>query len=191
MDFVTSDHHFEHGNIIKWRPDYDELLAMNLDLVRLWNESVSPEDTVYHLGDIVMGNRLESLEWIRKLNGNILLLPGNHDHVHKMFLDKKSDDWGAKWVNAYEDVGITVCKENIIGTLNGITYEMCHFPYEGDHTEEERYAEWRPERSKNIDVLLHGHIHDLWKAKGNQVNVGVDVWDFAPVPLHIALDTAA
>lgn len=185
MDFVSADHHFGHANVVKWRDAYDDLEKMNLDLIRRWNNTVSPKDTVFYLGDIVMGNRLENLEYVRQLNGKIFLIPGNHDHVHRMH--NRSAEWGKKWIDAYSDVGLICCSESLTGTLNGISYEMHHFPYEGDHTEEERYTEWRPERSPDIDVLLHGHIHKLWKQNGNQINVGVDVWDFAPVELSVAL----
>lgn len=30
------------------------------------------------------------------------------------------------------------------------------------------------------DQVLCGHVHDHWRRLGNYINVGVDVWDFAP-----------
>ena len=32
-------------------------------------------------------------------------------------------------------------------------------------------------------VLLHGHVHGLWKTRGRMVNIGVDVRDYAPITL--------
>ena len=54
-----------------------------------------------------------------------------------------------------------------------------HFPYEGDSHDEDRFTRWRP-----VDDgawLLHGHVHTSWQVNGRQINVGVDVWDYAPV----------
>ena len=33
--------------------------------------------------------------------------------------------------------------------------------------------------------LLHGHVHERWRQQGRMVNVGVDVWDLAPVPEEV------
>jgi len=29
--------------------------------------------------------------------------------------------------------------------------------------------------------LLHGHVHQAWKVKGNMINLSVEVWDYKPV----------
>ena len=181
--FLSSDHHWGHENILKWRDAYDTLDEMNEDLVTRWNETVSPEDSVYYLGDLVMGQRADTLQWVSRLNGLIYLVPGNHDHVHPMHMEKRNEAWQDKWSQMYIDAGI----EAIMPTTNffswgEISFLLCHFPFEGDHTDEERYTEWRPEPI-GADFLLHGHVHDLWKRNGNQINVGVDVWDFRPVSI--------
>ena len=57
---------------------------------------------------------------------------------------------------------------------------VSHMPYVGDHTDKQRHAAFRP-----IDAglpLLHGHVHEKWLRSGNQINVGVDQWNYAPVP---------
>ena len=33
--------------------------------------------------------------------------------------------------------------------------------------------------------LLHGHVHARWRQQGRMVNVGVDVWDYTPVPEEV------
>ena len=79
--WVISDTHFFHNNIIKYcnRPfkDYKE---MNEKLVENWNNKVSPEDIVIHLGDFSSGNRENITSIRRKLNGTIILIRGSHDH---------------------------------------------------------------------------------------------------------------
>ena len=58
-EFVISDLHFGHGLMISEkirspRP-YDDTTQMNNALVEAWNAAVEPEDTVYVLGDVVLG----------------------------------------------------------------------------------------------------------------------------------------
>lgn len=63
--------------------------------------------------------------------------------------------------------------------LQKVNFLMSHLPYEGDHTEDERYNEYRlPNEGM---PLLCGHVHEAWKFRGNQFNVGVDVNNFRPV----------
>lgn len=83
--FLVSDTHFGHAGVCKFlcedgetkiRPwtDPDE---MNEDMVRMWNETVRPTDTVYHLGDVVINRRY--LPILDRLNGDKVLIKGNHD----------------------------------------------------------------------------------------------------------------
>jgi calcineurin-like phosphoesterase family protein len=83
--FLTSDSHFGHAGVcrfthedtgVKIRPwtDPDE---MDEAMVKLWNERVGKNDKVYHLGDVVI--KRKSLGIMRRLNGDKVLIRGNHD----------------------------------------------------------------------------------------------------------------
>jgi calcineurin-like phosphoesterase family protein len=50
---------------------------MDEAMVTAWNERVRPNDKVYHLGDVVMSRK--SLAIMRRLNGDKVLIRGNHD----------------------------------------------------------------------------------------------------------------
>lgn len=52
---------------------------MNREIVRRWNAVVSPEDEVYHLGDLVLSDIDAGIEFVKQLNGKIHLIRGNHD----------------------------------------------------------------------------------------------------------------
>lgn len=81
MRFVIGDTHFGHENIIEYteRP-YSSVGEMNEQLVRNWNEKVKPHDTVIHLGDVRHHPDPHSTAWwFDHLNGEILLVRGNHD----------------------------------------------------------------------------------------------------------------
>ncbi len=82
--FLVSDTHFGHAGVCRFlghngkklRP-WDDVLEMDEEMVKLWNDKVSPNDKVYHLGDVVLNRR--SLNIVDRLNGNKVLIKGNHD----------------------------------------------------------------------------------------------------------------
>ena len=79
--FLTGCTHFGHANIIKLtkRP-FGDVQEMDDALIKNWNEEVQPNDTVYHLGDFAFRNSEDAKEkYLSRLNGNIVLLQGNHD----------------------------------------------------------------------------------------------------------------
>ncbi len=154
-------------------------------LVKFWNEVVTPDDEVIINGDLVMGSRVDNLEHVKRLNGRKLLRSGNHDYTHAMH-GAKFDKWDA----VYEAAGLELLPEQGEMTVDGVDITLCHFPYAGegsDHTGEERYSAFRP--TDNGGLLVCGHVHDLWKINGRQINVGVDVWGYRPVPLSLVVQT--
>lgn len=78
--WVTSDLHLGHKNIIKYchRP-FKSLTDMNTTLIQNWNKYVSRHDHVYFLGDLAFAKHGVLGEWLRKLNGHITFIKGNHD----------------------------------------------------------------------------------------------------------------
>lgn len=174
--FFTSDLHFGHTNIIKYcnRP-YATVEEMDEALIDNWNAVVRPQDRVWLLGDFVMGRIKESLPTAYRLNGEKHLVPGNHDRCWSG--NGKVGNWPAR----YEEVGFILEPNEIQLVLADRYVNVCHFPYIEDERHKDRYSEHRPKDDGR--VLLHGHIHDMWKTNERQINVGIDVWDYAPVPL--------
>lgn len=88
--FFTSDTHFNHKNILKHCPDRaknlksDSVEEMNAWIVDMWNRVISPNDTVYHLGDVAFGKPSEAGQWVSQLNGQKHLIKGNHDTSNYM-----------------------------------------------------------------------------------------------------------
>ena len=82
--FVVSDTHFGHAGVCKFLRDDGTKLRpwtdpdeMDEDMVRMWNETVRPNDKVYHLGDVVINRK--ALKTLARLNGEKVLIKGNHD----------------------------------------------------------------------------------------------------------------
>lgn len=76
--WLISDTHFGHANIIEYcgRP-FASADEMDEALVDNWNRVVGKRDHVYHLGDVAM--RAQHLRIVKRLNGELRLVPGNHD----------------------------------------------------------------------------------------------------------------
>jgi calcineurin-like phosphoesterase family protein len=83
--FLVSDTHFGHKGVChfmrkdgetKLRP-WDTAEEMDEEMVKRWNERVKPSDKVYHLGDVVINRK--ALGIMRRLNGDKVLIRGNHD----------------------------------------------------------------------------------------------------------------
>jgi calcineurin-like phosphoesterase family protein len=83
--FLVSDTHFGHAGVCRFtrndgvtklRP-WDNPDEMDEFMVKAWNERVRPNDKVYHLGDVVINRK--ALGIMRRLNGDKVLIRGNHD----------------------------------------------------------------------------------------------------------------
>lgn len=83
--WLTSDTHFGHEKTctVFKKADGSPLrpfsCAEEMDevMVSRWNERVKPADKVYHLGDVVISRK--HLNTLRRLNGDKILIRGNHD----------------------------------------------------------------------------------------------------------------
>ena len=74
--FLVSDTHFGHFGVCKFtrndgvtklRP-WDTPEEMDEEMVKRWNETVRPNDKVYHLGDVVIIRK--ALKTLHRLNGD-------------------------------------------------------------------------------------------------------------------------
>lgn len=87
--FLTSDSHFGHdrGFVYESR-GFNSIEEHDTALIERWNSAVSPEDIVFHLGDVMLGDNEHGMECLRKLNGTIHIIPGNHDSATRIQLYK-------------------------------------------------------------------------------------------------------
>lgn len=82
--FLVSDTHFGHAGVCRFlredgtklRP-WDNPDDMDEEMVKRWNDTVRPNDKVYHLGDVVINRK--ALKTLARLNGDKVLIRGNHD----------------------------------------------------------------------------------------------------------------
>ena len=168
MLFYTADLHLGHTNIIKYcqRP-FTDITEHNNELIARWNNKVHPTDTVYILGDFCLTPKQQLVhEWFDQLNGNIYIVPGNHDQWIKKF---------EAWPRHHNPIIFN--KQVIALKDNGTQLTLSHYPRKV----------WD---GMNNDVWqLYGHVHNSieWEPDIEHpymVNVGVDVQNYEPVSLE-------
>jgi calcineurin-like phosphoesterase family protein len=86
--FLISDTHFGHTNAWKtfkledgvtpMRP-FTSTEEMDETMISNWNSVVKPTDKIYHLGDIATCNATRLCSIFSRLNGEKVLIKGNHD----------------------------------------------------------------------------------------------------------------
>lgn len=84
--FLSSDMHFHHKNILTFKRNdgsplrvFDDVTHMNEYIVMMHNRVVGPKDKWYCLGDCTMGKNEKALEILSRMNGEKILIKGNHD----------------------------------------------------------------------------------------------------------------
>lgn len=175
--YFTADTHFGHEKIIEYceRP-FDSADEMDEAMVERFNEILRPEDTLIHLGDVLMGDVEKGLENVKRINGKKILISGNHDYTWTGTAPHKKD----KYFDLYLEAGFVLMPEQVPTFIGDKLAIMSHFPYQEATSGKNRFKRFRP--TDNGHFLLHGHIHDDWLFHDNRMlNVGVDVWDFRPV----------
>lgn len=162
MIYFTSDTHFGHANVIKYcnRP-FSNVHEMEQGLIDRWNNNVRKEDTVYHLGDLAFCKPYIAKDIVYKLNGNIILIPGNHDSRQIL---------GAM----YEAPDKVIVEDRYVElNYNGRKFVLCHFPIES----------WA--NMGHGSIHLHGHSHGNSRKQPGRYDVGVDAKETGYAPVHI------
>jgi calcineurin-like phosphoesterase family protein len=155
--FFTSDTHFGHGGALGlYRRPFASVAAMNTALIERWNEAVEADDEVWHLGDFAIRQPAAvTADVLARLHGSKHLVAGNNDPPTVMALD----GWAS--VQPYIEI-----------TADGVSLVLCHYPFRS----------WRGMDKGWLN--LHGHSHGRMRPQPRQYDVGVDVWNFRPVPLR-------
>lgn len=171
--WYTSDTHFWHLPQAL-RRGFTTREEHNEAILTYWNELVGPHDPVKLLGDVALGPQRLWWPLIGKLHGVIDLITGNHDAPWPGHRNAHKEQ--AKWIGPGRFRSVQAFGRDTIG---GTEIALSHFPYLGDHTDEDRHTAWRLRPSAR--PLLHGHTHSGDKGDGHQVHVGLDAWDLRPV----------
>lgn len=148
--WFTSDNHFYHKSILKFAPNtrksHTDVDAMNEEMIKIWNNTVSDHDRVYTLGDFSFGKSKDTENILRRLKGRIHLIKGNHDH----WLNQESEKY-FEAVYDYKKI-----------TIDGKKVVLFHYPI----------FEW--ENMHHGSYHLFGHVHGNTTVPGRAMDVGID-----------------
>ncbi|MCC2112480.1 MAG: metallophosphoesterase family protein [Hyphomicrobiales bacterium] len=157
--FFTSDTHFGDPTILRIRKrPFADLAEMDAALIGKWNAVVGPEDIVYHLGDFGHREMQNAEDYVRRLNGRLHLIEGNHDAF------------------AVEQAGHLFESVDLMSELDwkGWRLVLFHYPM----------RDW-PNAIRGA-CHLYGHVHGALDATpyGRSLDVGVESHGFAPVSIE-------
>lgn len=171
--WLTSDTHFGHINILRYEDRINKLGIETIEehdkkLIDNWNSVVNKDDLVLILGDFSFKSAPDTEKLIKELNGDKVLIRGNHD----IFLDDKEFDKSLfKAVYDYKET-----------KYNKQEIALMHYPIQDFK---------HMNRVNNPAILLFGHIHsfevDIPK---HSYNVGVDVNNYTPINIKEAIRLA-
>lgn len=176
--FFTSDLHFGHENVLRFdnRP-FESVEEMDTELIRRWNDKVGKGDLVYVLGDMIWKTRNDDAPTLlKKLNGQIILIRGNHDR----FLHNAKAKNALAGIKDYDDISVTledgskrrcVLSHYFIPMYNGHYYGAIHL-HGHSHTSSE--ADLENEIAQKLNSM--GITNKIY-------NVGCMYWNYAPVTL--------
>jgi calcineurin-like phosphoesterase family protein len=154
--FFTADQHYGHAGALRFRPQFETLGQMDDALIQAHNRRVSPQDTVYMLGDISFHGREETIAVLSRLNGSKVWVTGNHDE--KML---KHSAVRERFTHVAPMLDMKFGDQRVT---------MCHYPmltWNKSH-----YGAW----------MLHGHSHGncRYPFPAKILDVGVDTNNGAP-----------
>jgi len=125
------------------------LAEMDEAMIEMWNKKVGVNDVVFHLGDFSFSNNPK--KYVDRLNGNIMLVLGNHDNRGML-------------TGLFPVVTQKYC--NVINDQYIVMTHCAHRVWEKSH-----YNSWH----------LYGHSHGRLPAYGKSFDVGVDSHGYKPL----------
>lgn len=154
--FFTSDTHFGDPRVLRIdRRPFPGVAAHDEALVGLWNETVGPDDEVWHLGDFALGPPPDAVAaLLARLHGRKHLVIGNNDGPGTL----AAPGWAS--VQAYAEL-----------RLDGRHLILCHYPF----------RTWNQIGRGSLN--LHGHSHGKLTPATRQYDIGVDVQGLRPATL--------
>lgn len=170
--FLTSDLHLLHNKPFLYEPrGFSSIEEHDEAIVERWNSVVKPRDIVYHLGDCILSDLEKGIECMKRLNGEIYLIRGNHDS------DNKLNTMAAAGIKFY---GGHYAEQIKHGKL--IIY-LSHYL--------SLTSNWDSKHFSQHVINFHGHTHQKtnWLYPNNpfMYHVGMDSHDCYPVHIETAI----
>ena len=141
---------------------------MNEAIIKNFHSMVKPEDDLYLLGDIFLGELDAGMSLFHQLPGNIHLVWGNHDTNNRK--------------NAMLDAYNVV---EVLGFAGLIKYNKYHFYLSHFPTLTANFDDYqRPLKQRILCLSGHTHSKDLFDKVCQSYNVAVDAHNCYPVSIE-------
>ena len=164
--FLISDTHFGHDREFIWKVrGFNSVEEMNETIVQKWNDTVSAEDDVYILGDVILGDP-SNIECVKRLSGKLHIVLGNHDTANREKMYRELPN-----VVEVAEVGIRL-------KYKKYHFVLTHYPMMTGNLEKESL--------KQMSLNLYGHTHqasNFYNDMPFMYHVGVDSHNCYPVLL--------
>jgi len=167
--WFIGDLHFGHEKVAGLR-GFESVAEHDLSIMRRWEKQVQDGDLVHILGDLSSGGRageLHALQLLYILPGRKRLVAGNHDSVASIHrtLSPHVDRFNSVFERVGDFARVKINQQEVM---------LSHYPYEGDHTREARFAQYRL-RDAGLP-LVHAHTHSATRAAGRELCVSWEAW---------------
>ena len=170
--FITSDTHFGHDREFLWGPrGFTNYVEHDTAIIENWNNTVTDDDIVYHLGDVMLGDNNYGMGCLALLNGQIKIIPGNHDTPSRLELYKKLPN------------------VEVLGLAEMIKYKKYNF-YLSHHPTMTSNLEKAPYLRMHL-INLYGHTHQqkpFYQDIPFMFHAGMDSNDCTPILLDDAIE---
>lgn len=168
MFWFTSDLHLGHDKQFIWGPrGFNSIQEMNETIVNRWNTVVDVYDTVYVLGDLMLGDNKIGVNYLNQLNGMLCVIRGNHD------TNTRIDLYERDCANIIE-----VCDARYL-KHGKYHFYITHYPCLTGNLEKESLTQ--------MTLNLHGHTHSQKKFFYDLpycYNVGMDAHNCTPINIE-------
>ena len=169
--YLTSDWHFCHNREFLYKPrGFSSVEEMNEAIIARYNEVVGADDDVYCLGDVMLHDNLKGIECLKRLNGRIHIILGNHDTPMREELYKECEN--------VVEVALAARFR-----YNGYHFFLTHYPCFTANLEKESL--------RRCTCNLYGHTHqksNFYQDIPFMYHVGADSHDCAPVLIEQAIE---
>lgn len=199
--WFTSDLHLGHQKVAEER-GFDNPDAHDVAIYDSLESTLKRGDQLWILGDMTVGGSAAEAGSLFGLGAiaapahgiELHLIAGNHDSVHPM-TNRNSHNRQRAFLQTFMSVQLFARRK-----IAGQPVLLSHFPYEGDHSENDRGVQYR--LRDQGEWLLHGHTHSseavtaasvkdssLWRETRvggelvntsrirKQIHVGWDAWN--------------
>lgn len=172
MTYFSSDLHFAHAKEFIYKPrGFATVKEMNETILKNFNSIIDEDDTLYLLGDLMLGNTEEGFNYLSQLKGHIHIILGNHDTDARIKEYRKIPN-----IESIEYADLIKLKVEDKKYKFYLSHYPSHTTNIDDHGDLER-----------VLINLYGHTHqktNFYLDNPTMYHVGVDSHNCFPVEVN-------